>query len=134
MMPLITLYNHAKNWKLLMTGFQENFQTPNFGHLTPLNPRIKIFLKHGSTLKWYALLSSTIMQKIRNIQWPVSEKVSKNLNFWHLIPLNLQIKIFSNYCTHSNDVPYCPLPSCKKLETFNDWFPRKCQKTRIFNT
>ena len=35
---------------------------------------------------------------------------------------------------HSNDAPYCPLPSCKKLETFNDWFPKKCQKTRTFDT
>ena len=33
---------------------------------------------------------------------------------------------------HSNDAPYCPLPSCKKLETFNGQFPRKCPKTRIF--
>ena len=26
-------------------------------------------------------------------------KMSKNLNFWHLIPLNPQIKIFSKYGT-----------------------------------
>ena len=30
---------------------------------------------------------------------------------------------------HSNDAPYCPLPSFKKLETFNDWFLRKWSKT-----
>ena len=35
---------------------------------------------------------------------------------------------------HSNDAPYCPLPSSKKLENFNDRFPRKCPKTRIFDT
>ena len=32
---------------------------------------------------------------------------------------------------YSNDAPYCPLPSCKKLETFNDRFPRKCQKPQL---
>ena len=32
---------------------------------------------------------------------------------------------------HSNDAPYCPLPSYKKLETFNDQFPRKCKKPKF---
>ena len=36
--------------------------------------------------------------------------------------------------SHSNDAPYCLLPSCKKLETFNDQFPRKFPKTNIINT
>ena len=48
MMPPIALYNHAKNQKLVMTGFQENVQKPEF--LT-LNPRIKIFPKYGTTFK-----------------------------------------------------------------------------------
>ena len=34
------------------------------------------------------------MQKIRNFQGPVSEKMSKNPNFWQLIHLNPRIKIF----------------------------------------
>ena len=32
----------------------------------------------------------------------------------------------------SNDARYCLLSSCKKLESFNGRFPRKCQKTQIF--
>ena len=35
---------------------------------------------------------------------------------------------------HSNDAPYCLLPSCKKLKTFNDRFPRKYPKKTIFDT
>ena len=34
----------------------------------------------------------------------------------------------------SNDAPYCLLPSCKKLENFNDRFQRKWSKTTIFDT
>ena len=32
--------------------------------------------------------------KIRNFEWPVSKKMSKNPNFWHLILVNPGIKIF----------------------------------------
>ena len=53
--------------------------------------------------------------------------------FFHLIPLNPQIMIFTKYGTTLNDVPYCTLPSCKKLETFNDQFLRKWPKTWIFS-
>ena len=74
-----------------MTGFWKNVKKPEF--LT-LNPRIKIFLKYGTTLKWCPLLPSSIMQKIRNFQWPVSEKMSKNPNFWHLILLSPPINFF----------------------------------------
>ena len=37
------------------------------------------------------------MQKIRKFQWTVSEKMSKMPNFWNLIPLNPQIKIFFKF-------------------------------------
>ena len=33
-----------------------------------------------------------------------------------------------------DDGPYCLLSSCEKLETFNEWFRRKCPKTPIFDT
>ena len=39
-------------------------------------------------------MPSTITQKIRKFLWLVSEKMSKNSYFWHVIPLNPQIKIF----------------------------------------
>ena len=51
MMPPIFLYRHAKNQKLLMTGFRKNVQNPEFLTLNPLNPQIKIFYKYGTTLK-----------------------------------------------------------------------------------
>ena len=54
-------------------------KTPSFWHLIPLNPRIKIFPNYGTTLKWYSLLPSTIIYKIRKFQWAVSEKIAKNL-------------------------------------------------------
>ena len=30
-------------------------------------------------------------------------------------------------------MPYCLLPSCKRLKTFNDWFWKKCRRTLIFD-
>ena len=45
-----------------------------------------------------------------------------------------RLRFFKNMAPHSNDAPYCHLLSCKKLETFNDLFPRKCPKNQIFNT
>ena len=47
----------------------------------------------------------------------------------NILTLNPQIKIFPKY---SNDASYCPLPSCKKLEIFNDRFPRKYLKIPNF--
>ena len=49
-------------------------------------------------------------------------------------PLIPGLKFFQNMAPHSNDAPYCTLQSSKKLETFNDRFPRKCPKTQIFDT
>ena len=34
--------------------------------------------------------------------------------------------------SYSNDAPYCLLPSCKKLESFNGQFCRKCKKKTNF--
>ena len=34
---------------------------------------------------------------------------------------------------HSNDAPYCPLPSCKKLETFDDQFPRMIKNPNFWH-
>ena len=48
--------------------------------------------------------------------------------------INPGLRFFPNMAPYSNDAPYCPLPSCKKLETFNDRFLKKCKKTRIFDT
>ena len=33
---------------------------------------------------------------------------------------------------YSNDASYCPLISCKKLASFNDWFSRKCPTTYTY--
>ena len=66
MMYLLAFCHHAKNQKLIMTGFWENTQTPQF--LT-LNPQIKIFFSkfepyHLSLLYWI----------------PTSSKVSEKTN------------------------------------------------------
>ena len=36
------------------------------------------------------------------------------------------LRFYPNVARFLNDVPYCLFPLCKKLETFNDWFRRKC--------
>ena len=102
-----------------MTAFRENVKkTPNFRHLIPLNPQIKIFPKYGTIFKWCPLLPFTLMQKIRNFQWPISEKMSKNLNFWHLIPLNPRIKIFPKYGTTLKWCPLLPSTIMQKIRNF----------------
>ena len=102
----------------------------NFWHLIPLNPRIKIFPKYGITFKWCPLLPSTIMQKIRNFRWPVSEKMSKNPNFWHLIPLNPRINIFfQNSCRVTFFTLWTCKTSCKVSEKTNEWSVRYSRQT-----
>ena len=34
---------------------------------------------------------------------------------------------------HSNDAPYCPVPPCKKLETFNDQFGENVQNPNLWH-
>ena len=47
-----------------MTGFEENAQNPNFWHLIPLNPQIKIF-SNSSSDTFFALLTPNIQQSFR---------------------------------------------------------------------
>ena len=60
-----------------------------------------------------------IMQKIRMFSWGVPEKMSQNPNFWHLIPLNPQIKIFFQIRVVSLLLLYGPATSCKVSEKTN---------------
>ena len=46
-------------------------------------------------------------------------------------PLIPRLRFFQNMAPHSNDSPYYLLPSCKKLETFNERFGRKCPKSQF---
>ena len=91
-------------------------KNPNFWHLILLNPRIKIFPKYGTALKWCPLLPCTIMQKIRNFEWPVSEKMSILGN--------------SNPPFRKGGLSYVPsIFICKKWKTFNDHFTSIWLKT-----
>ena len=68
-------------------------------------------------------------------KWYISiEKFTKSASSL-LHPLfNPGLRFSPNMTPHSNDAPYYPPPSCKKLETCNDQFPSKCPKTLIFDT
>ena len=33
--------------------------------------------------------------------------------------------------SYTNDAPYCLLPSCKKWETFDEWFPENVRKPKL---
>ena len=101
-----------------MTSFRENVKKPDLWHLILLNPQIKIIPKYATALKWCPPLPSTIMQKIRNFEWPVSENMSKNPNFWHLIRLNPQIKIFPKYDTKIKWCPLLPSTIMQKIRNF----------------
>ena len=50
--------------------------------------------------------------------------------FGQLIPYNLVLRIFSEKPSGSNDGPYCPLHSCKKLGRSFEPFWRKGQKSK----
>ena len=46
---------------------------PNFWHLIPLNPRIKIFFQNSGHVTFFTLLTPNFMQSFRKIEWAVSE-------------------------------------------------------------
>ena len=50
-----------------MTGFQENVQKPNFRHLIPLNPRIKMFFQNSGRVTFFTLLTPIFMQSFRKL-------------------------------------------------------------------
>ena len=57
-----------------MTGFREKMtKTPNFWHLIPLNPWIKIFFQNSGSVTFFTLLTFNFMQSFRKIEWAVSE-------------------------------------------------------------
>ena len=64
------------------------------------------------------------MQKIRNFEWPVLKKMSKNPNFRHLIHLNPQIKILFQNSGRSITLLDWPPTSCKVSEKTNELCPR----------
>ena len=99
-----------------MTGFRENVQNPNFWHLILLNPRIKIFSKYKTTLKWCPLLPSTIMQKLETFNSHFWENVQKT----QFLTLNPQIKIFKENSSWVTFVTLLTPTSCKILQKTNE--------------
>ena len=49
----------------------------------------------------------------------------------YLIPLNPGLRFFPNMAPYSNDAPYFPLPSYKKLETLMTGFRENVQKPKF---
>ena len=60
--------------------------------------------------------------------------MSKNLNFWHLIPLNPRIKIFPQYKTTLKWCPQLPSTIMQKIRNFLWLVSKKRSKNRIFDT
>ena len=92
------------------------------GHeLTLKEQHVKVYNGHHTQMMPHIAL------KTFNDQFP--RKCPKTPIFDTQSPLIPRLRFFPNMAPHSNDTLYCPLPSCKKLETYNDRFPRKRPKT-----
>ena len=48
-------------------------KNPNFWHLIPLNPRVKIFFQNSGRVTFFTWLTPNFMQSFRKIEWAVSE-------------------------------------------------------------
>ena len=84
-------------------------------------------MAYNSVLDWFTPNCLKKNWKIDNFLLKDSQNVLNPL-------FDPGLRFIPNMAPHSNDAAYFPLPSCKKLETFNDSFPRKCLKTWIFDT
>ena len=74
-----------------------------------------------------------IQRNDKNQQFSI-EKLQKSAQSLLNLLVNPIFRFFLDITPYSDDVPYQLLPSCKKLETFNELNLRKCPKTHIFNT
>ena len=78
-------------------------------------------------------MSSTFKQIIRKILRAVVEKMTEKWKkhlFGHLITYNPRLRLFSEKQSDSNNGPYCPLHSCKKLGRSLEPFWKKGQKSQ----
>ena len=120
-----------ENWQFSIKKVPKSAWSP----LNPLiNPRLTFFpnMTPHTNDDPYWLLPSCKKLEIFNERFP--RKCLKNKIFDTYSPLIPRLSFFPNMTPHSNDAPYFLLPSCKKRETFNDQFWRKCPKTPIFET
>ena len=119
----ISIYQYApkylkKPWKIdkfLLKKFQKVLNP----YLSLINPRY-----FSQIWQHTQMMASATMQKTRNFQWPVLEKMSKNPNFWWLIPLNTWIKIFFKILAVSLSLLYWPLTSGTVSDKTNERFQR----------
>ena len=108
----IFLHTRAKIRKILKNTFLNTY---------PLNSGIKISFWKIIWLKQCALLTSTLVQKIKTILKAIFRKRTKKQkknSFGpdiYLFPYNPGLRIFSEKQSGSNDGPYWPLHSRKKL-------------------
>ena len=74
--------------------FRENVKKPNFLTLNPLLIPGLFFLKPDTWPKCCTVLGPIIMQNIKKNHSSISEKMSKNPIFGHLIPCNPGLRFF----------------------------------------
>ena len=98
-----------------------------------VNPGLRFFLNMApySNDVSYCPISSWKILDTFNDQFPW--KCQKNPNFWHLIPLNPQIKFFPKMAPHSNDAPYRLLPPRKKLKLLMNSFGANVQNPNFWH-
>ena len=72
-------------------------------------------------------------KNLKNLQISI-QKLQESAQSLYNPLINPRLRIFPNMPPYSDDMPYCLLISCQKLESFNEPFPRKCPQTQIFYT
>ena len=78
MMCPIAFYYHAKNYKLLMNGLEENVQKTKFLTLNPSSSPYYEFFQNPSRLTFFNLLTPNLMQNVRK-----REPVTTIFNHFH---------------------------------------------------
>ena len=103
-------------------------KTLKIGHLSPFDPGL--FFHKSHLVNTMTLSSSVIMQK-KNWEVPYSRfrEKTKNLKNRHFMPYNPGYFLSKKKCS-SNDMPDCPLQSCKKLRRSLDSFCRKSKEVK----
>ena len=115
-------------------------KNPNFWHLIPLNPRIKIFFQNSGRVTFFTLLTPNFMQSFRKIEWAVSEIFKDGLMDgrtdkcdyhgpnqviqqlpWLLLPINIYLKSSSTLLNRSCSLGSAPLPKIGSKYTHFLW-------------
>ena len=118
----MVINTNAKHWEDPQSCFgvkSKEVKKPTFfGHLIPYHPRLRIFSEKQSCSNngpYRPLHTCKISEDPRSHFGVKYKEVKKDKFFGHLI-YNPRLRIFLEKQSCSNNGPYCPLHSCKKLE------------------